>query len=181
MKKRIGILLTLSAVMAAMVALSAASAFASHNAGHNPGGGGGGNLPAGCTRGAGGTVTCVETMQRTFEETEELGTRTEFRESPAVAPCTVGQSGRVGTQQGIETQEVLITEFGVFEVVEEDVTTTVFQGNVGGQIISGPTTVTTEISRTLLREFEEEEVVGTTFTATGKCKNIPGPQPQARG
>jgi hypothetical protein len=180
--RRIMLLVTVALAMAAMMAISAGSTFASHNAGHNPGGGGGGggSLPAGCTR-DGSQVTCVTERVFTEEETRQLSQRTEFRESPGVAPCMVGQSGRVGTQQGIETDEVLITTFGVFEVTFRETTTTVFQGNVGGQIVSGPTTETVKTGEELLSTFEEEEVVGTTFTATGKCKNVSGPQPQARG
>jgi hypothetical protein len=38
---------------------------------------------------------------------------------------------------------------------------------------------TTELSRTLVDTDVQREVVDTTFTATGKCKNIPGPQSRA--
>ena len=40
---------------------------------------------------------------------------------------------------------------------------------------------TTEVSRELVKTDVQREVVGTTFTPTGKCKNVSGPQPQTRG
>ena len=169
-------------VVVAMVAtiITAVPSFATHQPGHNPGGGGGGTLPEGCTR-DGGQVTCVEEGTSTETEERVLSETTELRESPAVAPCQVGQSNRTGIQRGIQTQEVLVTTIGIFEVTYEETTTTVFQGNVGGQIVSGPTTERGEkISEEQVDTRVEEEVVDTTFTPTGPCRNIPGPQnPQA--
>lgn len=178
-----------------------------------------------------GQVTCVTTtvtegtkfVERTVTEFAErtvtedvVTTATEFVERPTTGPCQVGNSGRVGTAEGIATDEVLVTTTETFEVVLRDevlvtlqdeilvttttVTTVITQGSAGGKVLSTVTGQpqvkevlqnttevgrvlqgTTEVSRKLVNTDVQREVVGTTFTATGKCKNVSGPQPQARG
>ncbi len=219
--RRIVLLLTAGAVAAAMVVLGGAAAFA--------------DSVTQCTKNLDGpgTLTCVTTtvteetkfVERTVTEFAErtvtedvVTTATEFVERPTTGPCQVGNSDRVGTAEGIATDEVLVTTTETFEVVLRDeflvtledeilVTTTtvtkeVFRGGepnpkqliskVTGQpqvqeVVQKTTEVsrelvdTTEVSRELVSTDVQREVVGTTFTATGKCKNIPGPQLQTRG
>jgi hypothetical protein len=120
----------------------------------------------------------------------------------------VGNSDRVGTAEGIATDEVLVTTTETFEVLLRDeflvtleeeilvttitVTKEVFRGGEPNpkQLIStvtGQTQIqevlqkTEEVSTELISTDVQREVVGTTFTATGKCKNVSGPQPQTRG
>jgi hypothetical protein len=135
MKKRIGLLLTLAAVMAAVLALSAAGASAEPQ----------------CTvtndRGQ-FTQECVETVVTTRTETVA-----------AEQPCEVGSSGRTGVQSGTLTRTI--------EVTTTTTTTTVFQGNPrAGNIVSGPES---DVQTT-------ERVLSEDFSATGPCKNVPGPQ-----
>ena len=151
------VFMLLAAAMAAMMVIGVGTAFASHNPGHNPGGGGGGQLPEGCTfapGAGGGTTTCVtKTVDQTtefvvtdqttefvvtdqttvFEVTDETtefvvtDETAEFVERPTTGPCTVGKSGRVGTAEGVATDEVLVTitdEVLVTTVDEVLVTTT---------------------------------------------------------
>ena len=219
--RRIILLLTAGAVAAAMVVLGGGAALA--------------DPVKQCTKNLDGpgTLTCVTTtvteetkfVERTATEfvertvTEDVvTTATEFVERPTTGPCQVGQSDRVGTAEGIATDEVLVTTTKTFEVVLRDeflvtlqdeilVTTTtvtkeVFRGGeadpkkllstVTGQpqvkeALQGTEEVgrdlvdTTEVSRELISTDVQREVVGTTFTATGKCKNVSGPQPQTRG
>ncbi len=219
--RRIILLLTMAAVAAAMVVLSGGAAFA--------------DSVTRCTKNVDGpgTLTCVTTtvteetkfVERTETEfvertvTEDVvTTATKFVERPTTGPCQVGNSDRVGTAEGIATDEILVTTTKTFEVVLQDeflvtledeilVTTTtvtkeVFRGGepnpkqllstVTGQpqvneVLQGTTEIsrelqnTTEVSRKLVNTKVEEVVVGTTFTPTGKCKNLPGPQPQTRG
>ena len=157
--------------MAAMMALSAGSAFADHNPNHNPGGG---TLPAGCTfTGGGGTTICVtKTVDQTteFEITDQT---TEFVERPTTGPCTVGNSGRVGTAEGVATDEVLVTT--------ETTTTEVFEGRGNTGTLLSTTSNTVETGREVVDTQVTRDVVDTTFTQTGKCKNVSGPQPQASG
>ena len=177
-----------------------------------------------------GLVTCVTTtvteetrfVQRTVTTFAErtvtqdvVTTATEFVERPTTGPCQVGNSDRVGTAEGIATDEVFVTTTKTFEVVLRDeflvtlkdeilvttttVTTVVTQG-AGGKVLSTVTgqpqvkevlqkttevgrklVDTTEVSRELVNTDVQREVVGTTFTPTGKCKNVSGPQPQTRG
>lgn len=107
---------------------------------------------------------------------------------------SVGRSDRVGTTEGIATDEVLVTT--------TTVTKEVFRGgepnpkqllsSVTGQpqveeVLQNTTEVsrilqnTTEVSRELVNTDVQREVVDTTFTVTGKCKNVPGPQPRTGG
>jgi hypothetical protein len=216
--RRIILLLTAGAVAAAMVVVGGAAALAaSVTECTKPG-----------TPGP-GLVTCVTTtvteetkfVERTVTEFVErtvredvVTTATEFVERPTTGPCQVGRSDRVGTAEGIATDEVLVTTTETFEVLLRDeflvtledeilvttttVTTEVRRG-VSGPIQSTGTekevdealqnteeigrelVETTEVSRELVATDVQREVVGTTFTATGKCKNVSGPQPQTRG
>ena len=219
--RRIVLLLTMGVVAAAMVVLGGGTAFAAS--------------VTQCTKNVDGpgTLTCVTTavteetkfVERTATEFAErtvnedvVTTATEFVERPTTGPCQVGNSDRVGTAEGIATDEVLVTTTDTFEVVLRDeflvtlqdeilVTTTtvtkeVFRGGEPNpkQLISTATGQpvvkevlqtttelsrelqnTTELSRELVNTDVQREVVDTTFTATGKCKNVSGPQPQARG
>ncbi len=219
--RRIILLLTVGAVAATMMAL----------------GGGAANAASvtQCTKNVDGpgTLTCVTTtvteetkfVERTVTEFAErtvtedvVTTATEFVERPTTGPCQVGNSDRVGTAEGIATDEVLVTTTETFDVVLRDeflvtlqdeilVTTTtvtkeIFRGGepnpkqllstVTGQpqvkeVLQNTEEVgrelqnTEEVSRKLVNTDVQREVVDTTFTATGKCKNVPGPQPQTRG
>ena len=132
---------------------------------------------------------------------------TEFVERPTTGPCTVGRSGRVGTAEGVATDEVLVTTTQTFLVTTtqtflvttQTTTTQVFEGRGNTGTLLSTTSNTVETGRTLLntdvqralqstnvqRALQstdvDREVVDTVFTPTGKCKNVPGPQPQARG
>ena len=120
MKKRIGLLLTVAAVMVAVLALSPATASAVPQCTTTP------NAPSPGKF----TVRCVETVVTTETVT-----------TPAVQACEVGSSGRQGTQAGTLTQ--------TFQVTTTTTTTTVFQGNPqAGNVASGPTT-TTDVQRVL--------------------------------
>ncbi len=219
--RRIVLLLTAGVVAAAMVVLGGGSALAAS--------------AMQCTKNLDGpgTLTCVTTtvteetkfVERTVTEFAErtvtqdvVTTATEFVERPTTGPCQVGNSDRVGTAEGIATDEVLVTTTKTFEVVLRDeflvtledeilVTTTTVTKEVfrGGEAdpkkllstVTGQPQVkealqnteevgrklvdTTEVSRELISTDVQRQVVGTTFTATGKCKNVSGPQPQTRG
>jgi hypothetical protein len=220
--RRIILLLTVGAVAAAMMAISAGVAFAANS------------VDKQCTKPGTpkpGQVTCVtktvteenkfvertatEFAERTVKE-DVVSTATEFVERPTTGPCQVGNSGRVGTAEGVATDEFLVTTTKTFDVVLRDeflvtledeflvttttVTTEVFQGSSGGKLLSTVTdppkvdeklvetkevsrklVETTEVSRKLVSTDVQREEVGTTFTQTGKCKNVPGPRPQAQG
>lgn len=216
--RRIVSLLTVGAVAAAMVALGGAAALAAP--------------VTECTRPGTpgpGLVTCVTTnvteatkfVERTVTQFAErtvredvVTTATEFVERPTTGPCQVGNSGRVGTAEGIATDKVLVTTTKTFEVVLRDeflvtledeilvtttTVTTVVRRGVTGPVITTETDKevnealqnttevdrelvdTTEVDRELVNTDVQRKVVGTTFTPTGKCKNVPGPQPQTRG
>jgi hypothetical protein len=122
--KRIGLLLTLAAVMGAMVAISATGAAAEPVC-----------TVTGPEPGALFTETCVETTTTTVERTE-----------PATPqPCQVGQSGRTGLQAGTQTN--------TYEVTTTTTTVTVYQGIPQPEKtpVSGPTT-TTDVSEELIAE-----------------------------
>ena len=217
--RRIVLLLTVGSVAAAMVVLGGGAALAAP--------------VTECTRPGTpgpGLVTCVTTtvteetkfVERTVTEFAErtvtedvVTTATEFVERPTTGPCEVGNSDRVGTAEGIATDEVFVTTTETFEVLLRDeflvtledeipvTTTTVvteIRRGVGGPLQPGGATEkdvdealqnttevgrelvdTTEVGRELVDTDVQREVVGTTFNATGKCKNVPGPQPQTRG
>jgi len=112
MNKRIGLLLTLAAVIAAVMALSAVGASAQPTCTDQK------NVPENGQT----TRTCEETVVTT--ETQTTNT---------TQPCEVGNSGRQGVQAGTLTE--------TFEVTTTTTTTTVFQGNPNsGKVVSGPTT-----------------------------------------
>jgi hypothetical protein len=193
-----------------MLALTAGVALANHQGVPHGGGGGGGggSLPAGCTftpGAGGGTTTCITTTVRQVTDTvvtqatDTVVTRTtdtvvteatEFVERPTTGPCAVGRSGRVGTAEGIATDEVLVTTTQTFLVTLQTTTTQVFEGrgNTGAllstasnTVETGRTLTNTDVQRTLQNTDVQRTVVDTVFTPTGKCKNVSGPQQQARG
>jgi hypothetical protein len=100
MMKRIGLLLTLAAVMTAVLAMSAVSASAQPVCGELTKA----VAPSEFQR------TCVETTTKPFEET-----------ITTTRSCEVGNSGRQGTQAGTQTN--------FFEVTTTTTTREVFQGN----------------------------------------------------
>ena len=138
--------------------------------------------------------------------------------TPTSGPCQVGNSGRVGTAEGISTQEFAVTstqalavtstqlfevtstqEFEVtstqtFEVTTVTVKTEVFRGNttnprnLESSVTSPPVVTKTPVGAPVVEKtpvgdpvVEKTPVGDPVFTATGKCKNVPGPQPHARG
>ena len=200
-------LLTAGAVAAAMVVLGGAAALAaSVTECTKPGTPGPGLVTCVTTTVTEETKfverTVTEFVERTVTE-DVVTTATEFVERATTGPCQVGNSGRVSTAEGIATDEVLVTTTETFEVVLRDeflviledeilVTTTVtteVRRGVSGPLQSTGTEKevdetlqnTTEVGRELVNTDVQREVVGTTFTATGKCKNVSGPQPQTRG
>jgi hypothetical protein len=126
MIKRIGLLLTLAAVVGVMVAISAAGAAADPVCTTTPPG------PGDMGR---FTVKCVETTTTTQERTE-----------PATQACEVGRSGRTGTQEGTQTN--------TYEITTTTTTTTVYQGmpSPGKVPVSGPDTTTTTSDPVLIEE-----------------------------
>lgn len=139
--------------------------------------------------------------------------------TPTSGPCTVGNSGRVGTAEGISTQELAVTStqalavtstqlFEVtstqkFEVTTVTVKTEIFNGRNTNRApessVTAPPVVTkTPTGAPVVTEtpvgdpivdktptgdpvIHKTPVGDPVFTATGKCKNVSGPQPQARG
>ena len=199
--RRIMLLGTVALVMAAMMAISAGTAFAQTTT----------TGPV-CGPKAEGVTTCVTTTTVTKETTEtekiagppivtELDPT--FVPTPTTGPCMVGNSGRVGTAEGISTQEfenistqqTEITVTNTFETTTTSVKTETFQGNPNPKKmpLSSNTVNLTPVKLPTGTEASEPVPVGTVvenpptpigdpvFTATGKCKNVSGPQPQARG
>ena len=219
------VFMLLTAAMAAMIAIGAGTAFAqTTTTGPN------------CTFAAGKT-TCVTTTttKETTTETTNLPNEfvvtnlpSEFVRTPTGGPCTVGNSGRVGTAEGISTQELAVTstqalavtstqvfevtstqEFEVtstqeFEVTTVTVKTEIFRGNstnprnlessvtsppvvtktpTGDPVVDKTPTGDPVIDKTPTGDpvIDKTPVGDPVFTATGKCKNVSGPQPQARG
>jgi hypothetical protein len=123
MKMRIGLLLTLAAVMAALVALSAAGASAQ---------------PVCNTTNNMGQFTqrCVETVVTTETVTTPGATQ----------PCEVGNSGRTGTQEGTLTQTFRVT-------TTTTTTTVFRGNPNAGNVISGPTTTTEVDRELISSEF----------------------------
>jgi hypothetical protein len=122
-------------------------------------------------------------------------------DTPAVGPCEVGNSGRVGTAEGISTQEfenistqqTEITVTNTFETTTTTTTTTVTRGQGNNRrtttstVTSPPVKTLTETTTSDPKAAGTAEVTSTkigvpVFTATGRCQNVPGPQnPQAVG
>ena len=121
-------------------------------------------------------------------------------DTPTTGPCQVGNSGRVGTAEGISTQEfenistqqTEITVTNTFETTTTTTTTRITRGTGGNATTTETTTppVTTKVpTGTTFSDpvavgeavLTSTEVGDPVFTATGKCKNVSGPQPQARG
>jgi len=197
MKKRIVLLLTVTAVMMAMVALSVGTAFAQTTT----------TGPV-CEK-VGSVITCVTTTTVTTETTETTTVAgppivtnldNTFVATPTTGPCTVGNSGRAGTAEGISTQEfenistqqTEITVTNTFETTTTSVKTETFKGNTKKDPETSETVTSPPVKVLTGTTTSDPEAVGDpvmtstpigdpVFTATGKCKNVSGPQPQARG
>jgi len=120
-----------------------------------------------------------------------------FANTPTTGPCEVGNSGRVGTAEGISTQEstnvsTQPTEITVTQPTETttiSVKTETFQGNKKGDPLTSET-VTSSVtipkgapSSSDPVAVGDAELISTpignpVFTATGRCQNVPGPQNQ---
>jgi hypothetical protein len=192
----------LTAAMAAMMAIGAGTAFAQTTTT-----GPVCNTTVGMGNDAVTTCITTTTTKTTSTETNKvagppivINLGNTSMETPAVVPCEVGNSGRVGTAEGISTQEFRnistqqteITVTNTFETTTTTTTTTVTSGK-GKKQETTTNTVTSPPVKTLTRTTTSDPVaVGDAvltstkigdpvFTATGKCKNVSGPQPQARG
>jgi hypothetical protein len=197
MKKRIVLLLTVTAVMMAMVALSVGTAFAQTTT----------TGPV-CGPKVQGEITCVTTTttkETTTGTTKIAGPPIVINlpntsvSTPTGGPCEVGNSGRVGTAEGtstqefenISTQQTEITVTNTFETTTTSVKTETFTGNTkkpetSETVTSPPVKVLTGTTTSDPVAVGTAEEISTpigdpVFTATGKCKNVSGPQPQARG
>jgi hypothetical protein len=199
--RRIMLLGTVALVMAAMMAIGAGTAFAqTTTTGPN------------CTdQGTGNNKveTCITTTTTKTTSTETktvagqpivINLANTSMDTPAVGPCEVGNSGRVGTAEGISTQEfenistqqTEITVTNTFETTTTTTTTTVTtkvkgKTNITENTVTSPPvklpTGTTTSDPVAVGEavLTSPPIGGPVFTATGKCKNVSGPQPQARG
>ncbi len=197
--RRIMLLVTVALAMAAMMAISAGTAFAQTTT----------TGPV-CGPKVQGETTCVTTTTVTTESTETTkiaGTPivtnldNTFVATPTTGPCTVGNSGRAGTTEGISTQEfentttqqTEITIINTFETTTISVKTETFRGNTKGSpetsitVTSPPVKLLTGTSTSdpvpvgPVVNNPPTEIGDPVFTATGKCKNVSGPQPQVRG
>jgi len=196
--RRIMLLGTVALVMAAMMAISAGTAFAQTTT----------TGPV-CGPVVQGVITCVTTTTTKTTSTEtttvagppiviNLGNTS--METPAVVPCEVGNSGRVGTAEGtstqefenISTQQTEVTVTSTFETTTTSVKTETFRGNTkkepetSNTVTSPPVKVLTGTTTSDPVAVGDAVLTSTpigdpVFTATGKCKNVSGPQPQARG
>jgi hypothetical protein len=117
------------------------------------------------------TTTTVE--QTTEFVVKDLGT--EVSEVPGVSPCTVGSSGRVGTQEGITTQEIRTTSTQEVLVTTTTVTrdTYIYGSNY---LLSSVTSPPTVVKEDVGDPEVTTEVVSESFEPTGRCKNAPGKQ-----
>ena len=199
--RRIMLLGTVALVMAAMMAIGAGTAFAqTTTTGPN------------CTdQGTGNNKveTCITTTTTKTTSTETktvagqpivINLANTSMDTPAVGPCEVGNSGRVGTAEGISTQEfenistqqTEITVTNTFETTTTTTTTTVTtkvkgKTNITENTVTSPPvklpTGTTTSDPVAVGEavLTSPPIGGPVFTATGKCKNVSGPQPQVRG
>jgi hypothetical protein len=195
--RRIMLLGTAALAMAAMMAIGAGTAFAQTTT----------TGPV-CSPKVQGTTTCVTTTttkETTTEPTKIAGSPivinlgNTFVPTPTRGPCEVGNSGRVGTAEGtstqkfenISTQQTEITVTNTFETTTTSVKTETFRGNTkdpetSETVTSPPVKVLTGTTTSDPIAVGDAVVTSTkigdpVFTATGKCKNVPGPQPQARG
>ncbi len=189
---------TVALVMAAMMAIGAGTAFAQTTT----------TGPV-CGPKVQGVITCVTTTTVTTETTEtttvagppiviNLGNTSVS--TPTSGPCTVGNSDRVGTAEGtstqefenISTQQTEITVTNTFETTTTSVKTETFRGKTNkdpetsNTVTSPPVKVLTGTTTSDPVAVGDPVVTSTpigdpVFTATGKCKNVSGPQPQVRG
>jgi hypothetical protein len=199
--RRIMLLGTVALVMAAMMAIGAGTAFAQTTT----------TGPACTDQGTGKdkVETCITTTTTKTTSTETntvagppivINLANTSMDTPAVGPCEVGNSGRVGTAEGISTQEfknisTQQTEITVTNTFETTTTTTTTKVTTKdkGKTTTTENTVTSPPVKLLTGTTTSDPVaVGEAvltstpigdpvFTATGKCKNVSGPQPQARG
>jgi len=197
--RRVFMLLTVA--MAAMMAIGAGTAFAQTTT----------TGPVCNTVGKGkdAVTTCVTTTTTKTTSTETnkvagppivIDLDNTSVETPAVVPCEVGNSGRVGTAEGtstqefenISTQQTEVTVTRTFETTTTTTTTEVTTGQGSNRrttttsATSPPVTTLTGTTTSDPMAVGEAALASTpigdpVFTATGKCKNVPGPQPQARG
>jgi hypothetical protein len=155
-------------------------------------------------------TTCITTTTTTTTSTETttvpgppivINLGNTFVDTPAVGPCEVGNSGRVGTAEGISTQEfenistqqTEITVTNTFETTTTTTTTTVTSGKgknektMTSTVNSPPVSVLTGTTQSDPVAVGGAVLTSTpigdpVFTATGRCQNVPGPQnPQAVG
>ncbi len=197
--KRILLVLGVAAVMVALAALGAGTAFAQTTT----------TGPV-CSPKVKGVITCVTTttVKTTSTETTKIAgppivtnLDNTFVATPTTGPCTVGNSGRAGTTEGISTQEFKntttqqteITIINTFETTTISVKTETFMGNtdkppattntVTSPPVKTPTGTTTSkpVPVGPVVNNPPTEIGDPVFTATGKCKNVSGPQPQVRG
>jgi hypothetical protein len=120
-----------------------------------------------------------------------------FEKKLTTGPCEVGNSNRVGTAEGISTQEfenistqqTKITVTKTFETTTITTKTETFQGNntnprnrtssntvtsTGGEVLTG-TTMSNPVP--VGDPVETSKPIGEpVFTPTGRCENVPGPQ-----
>jgi hypothetical protein len=191
----------LTVAMAAMMAIGAGTAFAQTT-----------TTGPDCTvqgNGQNRVETCITTTTTKTTSTETttvagppivINLDDTFVPTPAVGPCEVGNSGRVGTAEGISTQEfenistqqTEITVTNTFETTTTTTTTEVTRGKgkdketTTTSVTSPPVTTLTGTTTSDPVAVGDPVVTSTpigdpVFTATGKCKNVSGPQPQARG
>jgi CCR4-NOT transcriptional regulation complex NOT5 subunit len=188
----------LTVAMAAMMAIGAGTAFAQTTT----------TGPV-CGPKVQGVTTCVTTTTTKTTSTETttvagppivINLDNTSVSTPTGGPCEVGNSGRVGTAEGtstqefenISTQQTEITVTNTFETTTTSVKTETFTGNTKGKpetsetVTSPPVKVLTGTTTSDPIAVGDAVLTSTpigdpVFTATGKCKNVSGPQPQARG
>ncbi len=192
--RRIALLFTLASVVATMVAVGASLSALAQTTTTGPV----------CGDKVMGVITCVTTTM-----TKETTTETTTIAGPPIVtnlpntsedtitpgPCEVGNSNRVGTAEGISTQEfenistqqTEITVTKTFETTTTTVKTETFKGNTKGDPLTSTTvtsppvkvlTGTTTSDPVLVGKPEETSTpIGEPeFTPTGRCKNVAGPQ-----
>jgi hypothetical protein len=149
-------------------------------------------------------ITCVTTTTNTETTTETTtiagppivtNLDNTFEDTITTGPCEVGNSNRVGTAEGISTQEfenistqqTEITVTNTFETTTTTVKTETFRGNTNGTPLTS-TTVTSPPVKVLTKTTTSDPVrVGDPketstpigepeFTPTGRCENVAGPQ-----
>jgi len=196
--KRIALLFTLATVVATMVAVGASLSALAQTTTTGP-------VCNTTGQGVNKVQTCITTETTKTTSTEKttvagLPIVTNLPntsvDTPTTGPCEVGNSNRVGTAEGISTQEFKnistqqteVTITNTFETTTTKTTTTVTRGTGGNTQPPQTTTVTSPPVKVLTGTTKSDPIaVGTAevistkigdpvFTATGKCKNVSGPQ-----